>query len=395
MREPTPALTAAALVAVAFTLIVVTAACEPLADGQDYVRAEVPIFVSRTPPPVADPGSPPRLRVMAWNIKYAAARIPFWFDCWGDRLTMSEAEVLANLEALAKLIDEVQPDVLLLEEIEVGSKRSAYVDMVRWLLERGPFSHAAYFQTWQSRFIPAEGLGRMDLGNAILSRYPIVRAERIRQPDRTDQDALTATFYIHRAVGRAELALPGGQNVAAFVVHTEAYDQDGTKQRQIVQIRELVDAEPLPWVLGGDFNELPPTALRTVGFPDERETALCSDDFVQPPYTPEVLAPYFAAYVPWIPLDRFGTTDAEQARYFTHSVLGPDERNESGDAGDWNRTVDYLFVRPPDAWLSGTTDVLQRAGQRLGGDSGVGPVLVADPLRLSDHAPVVGVWELR
>ena len=52
--------------------------------------------------------------------------------------------------------------------------------------------------------------------------------------------------------------------------------------------------------------------------------------------------------------------------------------------GTWNRTLDYLFIRKTDTWRD--TDVIQ----------GPGPFgITQDALRLSDHAPVVGTWELR
>jgi endonuclease/exonuclease/phosphatase family metal-dependent hydrolase len=371
------------------------AGCEWLADLQTFDREAVPVF-ERSAPAKAEPTA--QLKVMAWNVKYGAGRIPFWFDCWGDRSHMTGKEVDENLARLYALINEINPDILMTEEIEVSSRRSAYRDMVQGILENTGLNYAAYFETWDSRVIPQEGVGRMNLGNALFSRYPIKKAERIRQEDRTDQDALTRTFYIHRAVGRIVVELPVSSSaireVAAYVVHTEAYDNDGTKQRQTQQILELLKKETLPWVIGGDFNELPPVAIRKKEFLDERTKPVCSADYAQPPYTPEILQPFYDDFVPALPLAVYGATEESQRRYFTHSVLGPDERNEKGEPGFWNRTLDYLFASPGSRWTPGTSDVLQVAGQRVGGEKGVGPILAADPLRLSDHAPVVGTWEI-
>ena len=181
----------------------------------------------------------------------------------------------------------------------------------------------------------------------------------------------------------------------AFVVHTEAYDNDGTKQKHIKQIYDLVKTETLPLVLGGDFNELPPTATRRKGFPDERETAVCSEDFVQPPYTPEVMQPFYDDMTPWVTLQAYGTTEAAQSKYFTHSVLGPDETNEIGEPGAWNRTLDYLFLDKGSSWRAGSGTVLQRNGQVIKNRAGDDLTLVKDPLKLSDHAPVFGIWEVK
>lgn len=374
-------------------------ACEWVADPMSYTREEVPRFKAKAEHP-APPANPTALKVMAWNVKYGACRVDFYFDFWGDRTQLTTTEVNDCLTKIAALIREYDPDVLITEEIEVGSKRSAHVDMVRFLLENTNLQYGMYAATWDARYVPSDGVGRVNLGNAIHSRYPIVKAERIRQADRTDQDPLTATFYLKRGVARAELDLGGGRTVAIYGVHTEAYDQDGTKQKQIKQLYDLAKAETLPWMMGGDFNELPPVCderadagtpegcdgkLRLKGFLDERASSMGSQ-FEQPPYTPSVMKPFYDDFSSSITLARYGVGDAAQQRYFTHSVLGPDGKNDEMPpvAGNWNRTLDYLFIRKTDAWRD--TDVVQ----------GPGPFgITQDALRLSDHAPVVGTWELR
>ena len=377
--------------------------CEPFALSAEELSESAPLFIATTLSETTDDQT--RFRVMSWNIKYGAKRNPFWFDCWGDQVSMSQAEVSANMESLYEMIKEVKPDILMVEEIELHSRRSAYYDMIQGILDHTALNYAAYYETWNSRYIPSEGLGRMSLGNAIFSTYPITKSEKIMQDDRRDLDALTKPFYLHRAIGRAEVRLSEELKVAVFVIHTSAYDQDGTdtedgtKVKQIKQIYELVSQERLPFILGGDFNELPPTAARIDSFPDERTSPVCGDEFEQPPYTPEVMSPLYTALKPWIPLDRYGQTELEQSRYYTHSVLGANEVNEQGDPGQWNRTLDYLFASSDTTWVAGSTDVLQHKGQRVGevDESGASPLdwsLSNDPLSLSDHAPVFGVWEV-
>ncbi|HEX5748479.1 MAG TPA: endonuclease/exonuclease/phosphatase family protein [Archangium sp.] len=379
-----------------FLLPLLLASCEWVADPLSFTREDVPRYKARAehPAPVANPTS---LKVMAWNVKYGACRIDFWFDFWGDRVQMSESEVTDCLTRVAALIREYDPDILMTEEIEVDSKRSAYIDQVRFLLENTNLRYAAYMSTWDSRYVPSEGVGRINLGNAILSRYPITKAERIRQQDRTDQDPVTSTFYIKRAIGRAEVDVGNGRTIAAYVVHTEAYDQDGTKQKQIQQIYDVLRAETLPWVIGGDFNELPPVCderaaagtpgscegkMRLSGFLDERESSKGSD-YEQPPYTPSVMKRFHDDFEPSISLARYGVGEENQRPFFTHSVLGPDSVNDQGVRGTWNRTLDYLFIRKGEVWTD--TDVIQGPG-RLGVQS--------DASRLSDHAPVAGTWRL-
>lgn len=376
-------------------LVPLLASCEWVADPQSFTREEIPRFKAKAEHP-APTENPTRLKVMAWNVKYGACRVDFWFDFWGDRTQLSSTEVNDCLTKIAALVKEYDPDILFTEEIEVDSKRSAYVDMVQFLLENTNLRYAAYDETWDARYVPSEGVGRINLGNAIHSRYPIIKAERIRQVDRTDQDPLTSTFYIKRAIGRAEVDL-GDRTVAAYVVHTEAYDFDGTKQKQIQQIYDVLKAETLPWVIGGDFNELPPVCdekaeagtadscegkLRLAGFLDERASSK-GTEYEQPPYTPSVMKKFYDDFEPYIPLARYGVGEQAQRPFFTHTVLGPDGVNDEGVPGWWNRTLDYLFVRKGEGWTN--TDVLQEPGRQG---------ITGDPSRLSDHAPVVGTWGL-
>ncbi len=358
-------------------------ACEPIAEDMEFDRQEVPIFTrSQMVPPTN--AAPTELKVMAWNVKYGAGRIDFWFDYFGDRTQMTISEVEGNMEKIYALINEYDPDILMAEEIEVNSRRSAYYDQVQGILDNTRLNYGAYMSTWDSRYVPSEGVGRIDLGNAIFSKYPITFAERIRQEDRTDQDAVTATFYLNRMIGRTIIDAGNGREVATYVVHTEAYDVDGTKAKQIQQIYDEVQKETRPFVLGGDFNELPPTAAKLSDFPDEL-ASIQGTEFEQPPYTPQVMQKFYDDFVPWITLDRYGDTEDEQRMYYTHTIAGPGHNDENGQPQFWNRTLDYLFVTKADAWKDGTTDVLQTDG-RLG--------IKSNPLWLSDHTPVVGTWVL-
>jgi endonuclease/exonuclease/phosphatase family metal-dependent hydrolase len=370
------------------------AACELPAETWDPHGTEaVPVHQRSTLiAPASTSAAPATLRVMAWNIKYGAARIDFWFDLWGDRVQMTRQEVDVNMGNIYRLINEVNPDILMTEEIEINSRRSAYTNMVTGILEGTSLNYAAYFPTWRSKYIPSEGLGRMDLGNAIFSRYPIKSAQRISQIDRTDQDPLTRYFYIHRAVGRVVLDV--GRDVAAMVVHTEAYDKDGTKGKQLVQILDLLNAETLPFVIGGDFNALPPNTVKLADFNDlsPREKGT---DFEQPPYPPDEMVPFYDAFVPHITSARYGTTYEAQRDYFTHSIIGRDKIGSQGEPGFWTRQLDFFFLRAPDAWVPGSTDNLQLPGRGAAAGIGVGGAGIAsDPMELSDHCPIVGTWML-
>ena len=59
------------------------------------------------------------LKVMTWNIRFGAGRIPFFGDSCGDRVLMTETETIEYLQAIANYIDTmvIKPDILLLQEV--------------------------------------------------------------------------------------------------------------------------------------------------------------------------------------------------------------------------------------------------------------------------------------
>lgn len=368
-------------------------ACTPLA--KDWpAREDYPILEADThTEPDADPT---HLRVIAWNIKFGAARIDFWFDGWGDRVVMSETEVLGNLENLATVVAEFDPDLLLMEEIEVGSKRSAYVDMVDWFLNDAElgYNYAAYVPNWQVAYVPDHGLGKVDMGNALLSKYPITRNTRIDLGPIEEQDGLTKFFYLDRCILEAEVEI-AGETYTVLVNHPDAYASDGTKLRQLQQTFDEAAAIDGNVIVGGDLNAIPPGTIQLTDFAD---VPVIEDmrgvDVVSYEGQEDTLVPWYEAWNEATETD-FGSTRAdrlsldeyvaaataeEQASYMSHSI--------SKDV-HWTQRLDYLFSDLPftEGWVVQDADDGPASAD-------VGDDTILDPMDLSDHAPVWGVLEL-
>jgi endonuclease/exonuclease/phosphatase family metal-dependent hydrolase len=313
---------------------------------------------------------PDQITVMNWNVKFGGGRIDFFFDCHGDRVIMERAEVIEHLEGLAEKINQVDPDVLLVQELDVDSKRAAHVDQLQWLLDHTGLNHAAYASQWRSRYIPKHGLGKVDTGNAVLSRWPIKHAQRLALPLIEEQDAITRYFYLKRNILRLAVEVPGGEPLWVANIHTAAFAQDGTKAKQIREFeRELakLDEQQKTFVAGGDLNTVPPGSERLSDFPD---TVCEDDDFQADDYTAEVglLDDLYARYEPAISLERYRQ---ENAPYTTHST-----HKDSF----WNRKLDYLFTNGDFVDGSG----LVHQDEQTGGMA---------TMPLSDHAPVTVVLQ--
>lgn len=292
------------------------------------------------------------IRVMTWNIRFGIGRGPWFGDACGYKVVYSQTEILTNLAILVNHINQVQPDVLLLQEVDLKSKRSAYVDELRWIMDNTYFNYAAYGSQWKSQFIPSDGLGRMDEGNVILSRWPISEAQRIQLVQRGDQDALEKYFYERCCIVKARIAIPGFQEFYALNIHASAFATDDSKHQHIIEFKNELDkisATGGRFVAGGDLNTLPPGSDST----DYCMEDICPGESFHHAtdnplhkegsnYTPEAqwMVPLYDDYNCAIPLNVF---QADQSSYWTHTTR-PEHT--------WDRTIDYLFTNY--RWRSGS-----------------------------------------
>jgi endonuclease/exonuclease/phosphatase family metal-dependent hydrolase len=301
-----------------------------------------------------------RLRVMTYNVKFGGGRIDFFFDCHGDEVLMTRQEVEENLEGLGEVIRRADPDVLFLQEVDILSKRSAYVDQVQWLLNETDLNYGVYASQWRADFVPSDGIGAVDSGNAILSKWPLANAERISLPLRTDQSGIERYFYLQRNLLVADLK--ASSDVRLVATHTAAYSQDGTKPQQIKLFEQQLDDAPGLVIGAGDLNTLPPNTEKQHDFDD----SVCTDeDFQADDYREEsdVLSSLYSKYATAIPLSDYAS---DNAAYFTHTTDGE---------GFWNRKLDYIFTN---------LDVVDGTGTTHQDETSLG----VRTMPLSDHAPL-------
>jgi endonuclease/exonuclease/phosphatase family metal-dependent hydrolase len=327
---------------------------EPVEDGINYQAKEL-----------KDAKMPSELKVMSYNIKFGGGRIDMFFDCHGDRVIMTENEVMTHMEALAKFINEVDPDIIFLQEVDIDSKRSAHIDQLQYLLDHTNLNYGVYASQWKADYVPSGGkkwIGKVNSGNAIVSKYPLKDAKRIALPLIGEQSALTQYFYLKRNVMITSLE---AQNKEVFLLntHTSAYSHDGTKKRQLdiilAEAKKLSDAGH-PIIMGGDFNTLPPHTVNRGDFDDSK----CEGEFNGDVYEGEEswMDGFFEAYKPAVELEKY---KADNAPYYSFTSL---------KTGSWNRKLDYLF----------TTEAFSE-----------GHVIQEGTMSMSDHAPVMVTFSFK
>ncbi len=169
------------------------------------------------------PQSPRTLRVLTYNIHHGEA--------------MDE---LFDYERLAKVINDLSPDIVALQEVDDKTERASGVDQAALLGKRCKMYHAF------GQAMPYQG-GRY--GEAILSRFPIV------------QTAVHPLPYEPNREPRAALEVliePEGIGPVRFVGTHLCHQDNAVRVRQTTRLRQLFDSEDgTPTILAGDFNARP------------------------------------------------------------------------------------------------------------------------------------------
>ena len=170
------------------------------------------------------------------------------------------------MEAIAETLTVIDPDIVLLQEVDLGSKRTGYWNQIQYLLDNTHLNYGVYASVWEVDFIPTDGIGRVNMGNAILSKYEIGPSERIQLRLRTDQPDYEQYFYLRRNILKSEipeLASSSQKKFYAVNIHATAFATDDTKEKHVakyLQILENINLEGHAFVSGGDLNAVPPAA---------------------------------------------------------------------------------------------------------------------------------------
>ena len=156
-----------------------------------------------------------------------------------------------NLDRVAALVREVGAEVVLLQEVDRGTRRSGGVDQPA-TLRRLTGYEAAFGKT-----LDFDG---GEYGIAILSRWPIARDTLVRPPGDQPQDGAGDTHEPRGAL-LATIAAPGGA-ITVVDTHLDQSRDDRWRRQELRTIVALADSArrhgtARAILVGGDFNSTP------------------------------------------------------------------------------------------------------------------------------------------
>jgi endonuclease/exonuclease/phosphatase family metal-dependent hydrolase len=176
--------------------------------------------------PAREARASPSLCVVSWNIRHGAGM-----------------DGVVDLDRTAATLRSLAPDLIALQEVDAGVRRSGGIDQAAALGEAlGMTPTFASFMDYQG--------GRYGL--AILSRLPIRSQRTIPLPPGDEP----------RAALLVEVELENGEVVACVCVHFHALADDAVRYEQARTLCTILDALPLPWIVAGDCNDVPGSRTR-------------------------------------------------------------------------------------------------------------------------------------
>lgn len=179
---------------------------------------------------------PVEFTVMTYNVKAGFG---------GEEKRLQPEE---GLERVARIIEEHDPDVVILQEIDLNFKRSDYIDEMDWLKNRLSWRGAA--------FGPAIKSGTSFYGVGILlknaQRTTGGAKHNLFKPDYSESHPEHPGYFSEQRVLLHVSAIVKGVTVDFYSTHLGlTADQ---RVEQVKQISEITANRPNPVIIGGDFN---------------------------------------------------------------------------------------------------------------------------------------------
>ena len=207
----------------------------------------------------SQPQSQNEFTVITYNIGYLSGMT--------NNLPVKREETLFtdNQERAIASLSSFNPDFIGLQELDINSRRSYHINQMEVLAKALDFSQGAIAINWDKNYVPFPPLpisthfGKILSGQAVLSKYPIQKNDRIVLEKVASNLFIYNALYLDRVAQVTQIDIQG-RTLILINVHLEAFDQQTRlKQTEFVLGLFASYASEYPVLLVGDFNSpLPP-----------------------------------------------------------------------------------------------------------------------------------------
>lgn len=205
---------------------------------------------------VVPPQNDSLITVMSYNIGYLSAMT--------NNLAVRPSRDFyrKNEEQALLLFSEIHPDLVGLQEIDYGSKRSYNTNQHKHIAKK-LYPHTVKAVNWDKRYVPfpyyppKAHFGKLLSGQSIMSKYPLENPKRTVLQEVATQPFYYKALYLSRLLQTVKVKHPLG-DITFMNVHAEAFDQLTRKaQVEFIYDKFWKAAAQGPVILVGDFNSDP------------------------------------------------------------------------------------------------------------------------------------------
>ena len=201
------------------------------------------------------------LTLVSWNLGYGALgdNADFFMDGGKGVYTADRERVEANLTGIRETLQSMDADILLLQEVDIGSDRSYGTDEREYVKDVIPGASAVFAYNFNAMYVPypLPPIGHVESGLYTVSRPEIRTSERVSLPCPFAWPVRTVN--LKRALQINKIPLAGTEKELVIVnLHLEAYDSGEGKEAQTRALLDVIrtEAEAGNYVIvGGDFNQ--------------------------------------------------------------------------------------------------------------------------------------------
>src|SRR5262249_8568044 len=186
----------------------------------------------------AEPAPSEELVLLSYSIAYGLGSPPS-AGLPGDVIALYD-----RLDEIIETIAASGADVVLLQEVDFASRRSADVDQLQYIAVALGWGFVARVITWECRYLPVpfwppwRQTGHLRAGQGIISRYPLVQNRRKRLSQPPAQPLLAPLFAPYHTVQMVDMQC-GGRTIRVLNVQLEPHDI-ATRQRQAEELVTFV-----------------------------------------------------------------------------------------------------------------------------------------------------------
>ena len=158
---------------------------------------------------------------------------------------VNEQKIRSNLQKIKKLITEVHPDVVTLQEVDEHSVLSGGFNQFDYICKGLDYPHRYFSPTCT---VILFGKKVFVSGNAILSKYPLENCEAVN---------FNFSFPTERkGFIAADIVFPDGKTVSVTSVHLVWFDllRRGSRSHQLEIVSRSLEKKKYPLVIAGDMN---------------------------------------------------------------------------------------------------------------------------------------------